>query len=228
MRARAHDLVATSQEFLHASWAAAAGGGQAPIDLGAAAYRTLGDVRTHALGRGSAWWSVVAVRRSTPEPLDPAAAPLRTETGEIVSRRRRHRPARVETLALDVRAADAYRGDTEAAVADIAGLVRGGRCVVLVTEGHGPGARLVEVLGDHDVAARFVDELDPTTSTGCRRREADGVVQVAQGSLAPRLRRRGHQPRRAHRRRPHQPAHDRRATRAGCRRGAAGRSTRSS
>jgi len=35
-RSRAHDLVATSEEFLGASWAAAAGGGTAPIDLGAA------------------------------------------------------------------------------------------------------------------------------------------------------------------------------------------------
>jgi transcription-repair coupling factor (superfamily II helicase) len=33
-RSRAHDLVATSEEFLEASWAAAAGGGAAPIDLG--------------------------------------------------------------------------------------------------------------------------------------------------------------------------------------------------
>src|SRR5205823_12424534 len=58
VRARAHDLVATSQEFLEASWAAAAGGGEAPIDLGAAAYMSLGDVRSQALGRGLAWWSL--------------------------------------------------------------------------------------------------------------------------------------------------------------------------
>ena len=51
-RRRAHDLVATSEEFLGASWAAAAGGGTAPIDLGAASYRSLGDVRAHALGAG--------------------------------------------------------------------------------------------------------------------------------------------------------------------------------
>ena len=47
-RARAHDLVATSDEFLGASWAAAAGGGTAPIDLGAASYRSL-DRRPRAL-----------------------------------------------------------------------------------------------------------------------------------------------------------------------------------
>ena len=44
-RSRAHDLVATSEEFLGACWAAAAGGGTAPIDLGAASYRALADVR---------------------------------------------------------------------------------------------------------------------------------------------------------------------------------------
>src|ERR671920_58343 len=49
VRTRAHDLVATSEEFLAASWAAAASGGTAPIDLGAASYRSLADVRVHTL-----------------------------------------------------------------------------------------------------------------------------------------------------------------------------------
>src|SRR5256886_11847506 len=40
IRTRAHDLVRTSDEFLDASWAAAAVGGKAPIDLGASAFRT--------------------------------------------------------------------------------------------------------------------------------------------------------------------------------------------
>ena len=58
VRRRAHDLVATSEEFLGASWAAAASGGEAPIDLGAASYRALGDVRAHALAAGQSWWTV--------------------------------------------------------------------------------------------------------------------------------------------------------------------------
>src|SRR5262249_793575 len=55
VRSRAHDLVATSEEFLGASWAAAAGGGTAPIDLGAAAYRALGDVRSPAPDQAKPW-----------------------------------------------------------------------------------------------------------------------------------------------------------------------------
>src|SRR5207248_856030 len=43
---------------LEASWAAASVGGKAPIDLGAAAFRSLADVRAAAAARGQAWWSV--------------------------------------------------------------------------------------------------------------------------------------------------------------------------
>src|SRR4051812_28546197 len=58
IRTRAHDLLRTSQEFLEASWAAAAVGGQAPIDLGAAAFRSLADVRAEAARLRQPWWSV--------------------------------------------------------------------------------------------------------------------------------------------------------------------------
>src|SRR6478735_8474629 len=98
VRTRAHDLVATSEEFLGASWAAAASGGKAPID----------------------------------------------------------------------------RGDIEQAVGDIRTHLGAGRQVVTVHQGHGPAQRMVEVLAEHDIAARLVDEV--ATSS-------DNVVQVAQGCL---------------------------------------------
>jgi transcription-repair coupling factor (superfamily II helicase) len=44
IRARAADLVATSDEFLQASWGAASAGGEAPIDLSAATFHDLDDV----------------------------------------------------------------------------------------------------------------------------------------------------------------------------------------
>jgi len=133
VRTRAHDLVATSEEFLGASWAAAAGGGQAPIDLGAASLREIGDVRQDVLAQGKAWWSV------SPFGLD----------DDIDDSSR----------AVDVRPAEEYRGDVERAVADIRGWVAEGTRVVLLSEGHGPAQRMVEVLGEHDVPARLVDSL---------------------------------------------------------------------
>ena len=58
IRTRAVDLVRTSAEFLAASWAAAAGGGQAPVDLGAASLQELADVRDRARDLGLPWWGI--------------------------------------------------------------------------------------------------------------------------------------------------------------------------
>jgi len=147
VRTRAHDLVATSEEFLGASWAAAAAGGQAPIDLGAASLRSLGDVRETALGQGKAWWGI---------------SPFGMETDE-------------GTVAVGAAPVEPYRGDIEAAVKDIAGHVAAGRRVVVVQQGHGPAQRTVEVLGEHDVAARLVEgPVEPEA----------GIVLVTQGSLS--------------------------------------------
>jgi transcription-repair coupling factor (superfamily II helicase) len=164
-RSRAHDLVATSEEFLEASWAAAAGGGQAPIDLGAASYHSLADVRGICLGQGKAWWSV------SPFGLDPdvgdlARQPLRDSTGEVVSSGIDVEAGAVESRALAVRAVDAYHGDVERAIGDIRGWLGNDSRVVLVHEGHGPAQRMVEVLKEHDVAVRYTESLDTEPERG--------------------------------------------------------------
>ena len=63
VRGRAIELVKTSEEFLHASWAAAAGGGQAPIDLGASSYRPLAEVRSARPGPRTGLVDAVPVQR---------------------------------------------------------------------------------------------------------------------------------------------------------------------
>ncbi|WP_425464410.1 transcription-repair coupling factor [Nocardioides guangzhouensis] len=151
-RSRAHDLVATSEEFLGASWAAAAGGGQAPIDLGAASYRELGEVREHALAAGLSWWSVSPFGLDDEMVVDDDGLAQRT---------------------VDANPVDAYRGDVEAAIRDMRKWHGEGRKVVVVHQGHGPAQRTVEALGEHDLAARLDDEpasLDSavvTVTTGC-------------------------------------------------------------
>ena len=148
IRTRAHDLVATSQEFLEASWATAATGGQAPVDLGAAAYRSLVEVRDHARQTGLPWWSVT-----------PFTSDIELED---------------DTVVLATRAPQAYRGETERAVGDVRGWLSDGWSVVLTTEGHGPAQRMVEVLAGEDVPARLVEDLTEVpepgvvlVSTGC-------------------------------------------------------------
>ena len=156
-RSRAHDLVATSEEFLGASWAAAAGGGTAPIDLGAASYRAIGDVRQHSIGLGRPWWTM------SPFGLDVEAddaTPLRDSLGEVVSSGVDPAVRAVESRALPARPAESYRGDLEAAIKDIEQWRRDGYRVVVVHPGHGPAQRMTEVLGEHDVPARLVDAAD--------------------------------------------------------------------
>ena len=144
VRTRAHDLVRTSQEFLEASWSTAAVGGKAPVDLGAAAYRTLVDVRDHAAGLGLPWWSISPF--TADEDLDP------------------------DTTVIAAKQPTAYRGETAAAVEDIRQWIAGGWRVVLTAPGHGSADRIVEVLKGADLPVRMDGDPEPgmtTVTTGC-------------------------------------------------------------
>jgi transcription-repair coupling factor (superfamily II helicase) len=163
VRTRAHDLVATSEEFLGASWAAAASGGQAPIDLGAASLQSLDDVRELALAQGKSWWGL------SPFGLDTASE------GDNVSEGGDADISDVGALPVEP-----YRGDMDKAVVDIAAHLDAGRRVFVVQQGKGPAERTVEVLGEHDVAARFVEEISTRSMVG----NSDRVVTVVQGALS--------------------------------------------
>ncbi len=176
IRARASDLVRTSQEFLEASWVHAAAGGQAPVDLGAAAFRTITQVRHAADQLGQPWWTVspfdsaeaaVAAadgRQSAPSGSGAEAdLPVGTEPGGRPSFRIQARPA------------DSYRGDTGRLIGDVRQWLAAGWRVVLVTEGHGPAQRLAEMLRGEGLGARLgaVDALPeagvPYVATGLLR-----------------------------------------------------------
>ncbi|GAA1166194.1 transcription-repair coupling factor [Nocardioides aquiterrae] len=139
-RSRAHDLVATSEEFLGASWAAAAGGGTAPIDLGAASYRSIAEVREHSLEAGKPWWTV---------------SPFGIETDEKAEIDVHAVPTRL----LPAKPAEAYRGEIERAIGDIDRWRQDGYRVVVLHAGHGPAERMREVLAEHDVPARIAEDL---------------------------------------------------------------------
>ena len=74
VRARAHDLAATNEEFLAAAWSTASDGGAAPLDLSRprrvpppwtpANFATLADTRAAALAPRVSWWSVTSLGRT--------------------------------------------------------------------------------------------------------------------------------------------------------------------
>ncbi len=172
VRARAAEVVRTGEEFLLAAWAGAASGGKAPVDLSAAALRPLADVRKRAHDLGLAWWSVSPLA-ATPVAIaaDEASA---NEAGPDDTAPSDDAPDD-DVLVLDAHAVAAYRGDTQAVVADVKGWLAEGRRVLFVTAGHGPAQRIAEVLRGEEVAARLEFALS--------RAPGPGEVVVACGSL---------------------------------------------
>jgi transcription-repair coupling factor (superfamily II helicase) len=155
VRTRAHDLVATTQEFLEAGWANAAAGNAVPIDLegilGTASFWSLADLRAHAYTSGMPWWD-----------LGPFVADeeLAEDDAAVVNSGLEEAPR--------------YRGSTPDAVADLQRWVTQGWRVVVVTEGPGLARRVAEVLADESVAARLDADLTDLS---------DGVVHLTTGTI---------------------------------------------
>ncbi|GIJ19614.1 transcription-repair coupling factor [Micromonospora lutea] len=159
IRTRAHDLVRTSEEFLQASWAAAAVGGQAPIDLDAAAFHTLADVRAHAATLRQPWWTL------SPFGLAEAGTGQRQpwedepETVDVT-------PDDAIAVALTAQPAPLYHGETARVVDDLKRWAGEGWSVALVFEGHGPAQRAVEVLRDGGLGARMTEQVPAAPAPG--------------------------------------------------------------
>ena len=161
IRTRAHDLVRTSEEFLEASWAAAAGGGQAPIDVGAVAFRTLGDVRAHAAVLHQPWWTVSPfglVAADASEAFDDQ--PWLEKPVVEVS------PDLGDTIALSAQPVPLYHGDTARLANDLAQWVSSQWSIALVFEGHGTAQRATELLRDAGLGVTPVDSIETAIEPG--------------------------------------------------------------
>ncbi|WP_219416870.1 transcription-repair coupling factor [Pseudonocardia nigra] len=137
IRTRSADLVRTGQEFLEASWFAAGTGGAAPIDVGASAYRDLGEVLERASASGR---PVVSL------------SPLISGSEDA--------------LALAVHEVESYRGDTDRALVDLRAHVAAGGTAVLVVGGHGTAQRSLEQLREAEVPATLAEELADAPDKG--------------------------------------------------------------
>ncbi|MFD5244727.1 transcription-repair coupling factor [Amycolatopsis sp. NPDC058340] len=137
IRARAADLVRTGQEFLEASWTTAAAGGQAPIDLGASAYRDLAEIAKHAQETKRPWWTLTQLASDDPD-----------------------------VYRVSIEAAPNYRGEVERATTDLRAHTAAGGTAVLVVAGHGTAARAVEQLSAGDVPASLAEGITGPLTPG--------------------------------------------------------------
>jgi transcription-repair coupling factor (superfamily II helicase) len=153
IRARAEDLVRTSQEFLEASWVNAAAGGEAPIDLGPSAFQPIARIRAAAAASNLPWWTIapfgVTEADEPPAAADPVTGIADGGSGEPM-------PFRINASA-----APAYRGATARMMTDVRSWLAEDWRVVLVTEGHGPAQRLAEMLRGDGIGARLSALDDP-------------------------------------------------------------------
>jgi len=142
----------TSSAPARSSWRGVLGerraGGQAPIDLGAAAFRSITEIRAAADELGLPWWTVTPFE--SPGAAGGDAAGLAEPGG--AEEDQAGRPA----FSMGASPAEAYRGDTTRALADVRRWLAtsGGWCS---SPGTRPAQRLAELLRADGLGARLGD-----------------------------------------------------------------------
>jgi transcription-repair coupling factor (superfamily II helicase) len=174
IRTRAIELVATSQEFLEASWVSAAAGGEAPVDLGGSAFQPISKIREVAAELGIPWWTLAPF--GAIDEFDDQGGYGGTDSPPVSGGIPGGRPPGATESFGTIKAvpAPAYRGDAERMLADVRAWLADGWRVVLVTEGHGPAQRLAEMLRGEGFGARLGDITGPPEA---------GVPYVSTGEL---------------------------------------------
>ena len=154
VRKRAHDIVRTAHEFLMASWHNATAGNVTPIDLAAASYRELSDMRDIARLKNVGWWQITPLLSDAELDDDHTAA---------------------DRIRIPGTAIESYRGDSTAALADLRLWATEKSRVVLLAEGHGSVQRMVEELADAGVPVMESVDLSAPPEPG--------LVTVTRGRL---------------------------------------------
>ena len=125
VRRRAHDLVATTQEFLEAAWTSAAAGAATPLDLSAASFASFAEIRALSAVRGLGLVDALAVlpgrrrhrgreARRLLRGVDRHRAPRGPERGAARERMADDLAATAHTVVIAARDVERYRGEVAA------------------------------------------------------------------------------------------------------------------
>ncbi|QRZ61170.1 transcription-repair coupling factor [Rothia sp. ZJ932] len=149
VRSRAHDLVATNEEFLFAAWESASDGQDAPLDLGqnggafaSGGFRTIAQMRALAFEQAMGWWSFTALG------VD--------DEGDHDS----------SVFTYSARVPHSFAGNVGDLLDEVGRKVKDGWRIVAVTDGTGPLQRLSELFAEAEIPAARTDDLVAEPSAG--------------------------------------------------------------
>jgi transcription-repair coupling factor (superfamily II helicase) len=157
---RALNLVETNKEFLSAAWNAATAGAEAPIDLSTGDFLTLAKLRRAAGDRP--WWTLSAfdTGASLESGSDPA---VRESSGPATSS---GSDPDDDYVRLEADPVPSFTGKAEGALEHVADLLRDGWVVAVVAQGHGLAERANDVLAEHNLPGRPVEEFPADPEPG--------------------------------------------------------------
>jgi transcription-repair coupling factor (superfamily II helicase) len=163
---RAVSLLETNREFLAAAWSAATAGAEAPIDLDAGDFLSLGALRLSA-GKRS-WWTLSAFDSGASDRAVAEGIDAIEGAGDYI---------RIEAMPVP-----SFAGQLTGAIEHVRDLTKDGWSVVIAALGIGLVERAADVLGEHEVAARIVGQL-PHSGTDSGTELEPGVAYLLQASL---------------------------------------------
>ncbi|MGV8885426.1 MAG: transcription-repair coupling factor [Microbacteriaceae bacterium] len=162
---RAVSLVETNREFLSAAWNAATAGAEAPIDLDAGDFVTLGALRASSGDRS--WWTLstfdsgavaASVGLAVPGSSEAEAAQREAEALEA--------SALQDYVRIDATAVPSFAGQPTGALDHVATLLHDGWTVAIVAQGSGLVERARDVLAERELAGRLVEDFPAQTDHG--------------------------------------------------------------
>jgi transcription-repair coupling factor (superfamily II helicase) len=158
---RAVSLVETNREFLSAAWNAATAGAEAPIDLDSGDFLSLPKLRESAGKR--AWWTLsqfnAGAVTSTSSSSEPAGTISLSELVESIVSDDNY-------VRIDAVGVPSFAGQADGALEHVRRRVQDGWSVAVVAQGTGLVERTADVLGEHEIAARVVEDYPAEPEEG--------------------------------------------------------------
>ena len=163
---RAVSLLETNREFLAAAWSAATAGADAPIDLDAGDFLTLGALRLSAGTR--AWWTLSAFDSGAA-----AGAGAASVTGATLAATAPEVADQLEAIQgdddyirIEAVPVPSFAGQLTGAIEHVRDLAKDGWTIAIAARGTGLVERAADVLGEHEVAGRIVEALPAELEAG--------------------------------------------------------------